>query len=778
MRATSRSGTRTVRLAFRFLIIAAALGAAELAPSTAAAQSGAVTGRVVEAETGRPLGDVQIFLQGTTRGAVTDADGRYRIGGVPAGRRVVVAERIGYRAVRRPVQIDAGDSLALDFELGEEALPMSEIVVAISGEAQDLRHVAATVGVVGGREISEIVPSHPSEVMGRIPGVWVNVTGGEGHMTAIRQPKTTNPVYLYLEDGVPTRSTGFFNHNALYEVNLPQADRIEVLKGPSSALYGSDAIGGVIDVGTSAPPREPSLTGTLEGGEHGWGRLLASAGTTTGPNGYRGDLNVTRSDGWRDGTGYDRWSGTMRYDRTFADGSLLKTVVAYSAIDQQTAGSSAISLEDFQATPEINYTPISYRNVRAFRASAAWEKVSDRTLVSVTPFARVNSMEILPNWSLTFDPAIWDTGHNSLGLLARVRRDFDPLATRLIGGVDVDWSPGYHDEWAIAPVREGKIFTRFERGESIYEYDVTFTGISPYLQAEVAPVEPLHVTAGLRFDALGYDYDNQLDVVTEGRHRRPPSTDVSYTHLSPKLGATWAFGESGTVFAAYSHGFRAPSEGQLFRQGQAVNTVDLDPVKADQMEVGARVHPGGPVAFEASVYRLQKTDDVLSFTNPDGSTETVNAGETLHRGVELAVGVRLPADLRFDFDWSYAKHTYEEWTPRDGVDLSGNEMEDAPRTIGNAVLAWSPAVAPGASVSLEWVRIGSYWMDADNTHEYDGHDLLNLRARMPIGRFVAFARLMNAADERYAESAGFNVFRGEEFAPGAPRTLFAGVQIR
>jgi outer membrane receptor protein involved in Fe transport len=91
------------------------------------------------------------------------------------------------------------------------------------------------------------------EIMGSARG-RVNVTGGEGHQTAIRQPLTTSPVYLYLEDGIPTRSTGFFNHNGLYEVNLPMAGGIEINKGPGSALYGSDAIGGVVNVLTRKPP--------------------------------------------------------------------------------------------------------------------------------------------------------------------------------------------------------------------------------------------------------------------------------------------------------------------------------------------------------------------------------------------------------------------------------------------------------------------------------------------------------------------------------------------
>ena len=83
---------------------------------------------------------------------------------------------------------------------------------------------------------------------------------------AIRQPITTKPMYLYLEDGVPTRSTGFFNHNALYEVNLPQSGGLEVLKGPGTAMYGSDAIGGVVNVLTRAAPVTPLFDATMEGG--------------------------------------------------------------------------------------------------------------------------------------------------------------------------------------------------------------------------------------------------------------------------------------------------------------------------------------------------------------------------------------------------------------------------------------------------------------------------------------------------------------------------------
>lgn len=130
------------------------------------------------------------------------------------------------------------------------------------------------------------------------------MTAGEGHITSIRQPLTTNPVYLFLEDGIPIRSTGFFNHNALYEINIPGAERVEITKGPSTALYGSNAIGGTINVLTRPSPLKPEIEINPEIGSYGWYRLLASGGNTWGNNGFRLDLNNTHSDGWGERSGY------------------------------------------------------------------------------------------------------------------------------------------------------------------------------------------------------------------------------------------------------------------------------------------------------------------------------------------------------------------------------------------------------------------------------------------------------------------------------------------
>lgn len=661
---------------------------------------------------------------------------------------------------------------------------LEEVTVTDTGEKQERREVPATVGLISGEEIRRTKPSHPSELLGKVPGVWVSVTGGEGHMTAIRQPLTTSPVYLYLEDGVPTRSTGFFNHNALYEVNVPMAESVEVTKGPGSALYGSDAIGGVVNVITRSPFGPDGLDATIDGGSWGFRRALASGNFGNGSQALRLDANLTHADGWRDATGYDRQSFTARWDRTIGDASMLKTVVAYSHVDQQTAGASTLSKADYESNPTLNLTPISYRKVQAFRVSSSYDRGDDTSLLTVVPYFRYDDMEILPNWSLTYDPTTYDTTNTSLGLLTRYRRSFAPMRTVLAAGVDVDYSPGSQVENQIAPSTTTlpggqKVFSSYTVGRRIYDYDVTYFAVSPYASAELSPLPRLRLSAGLRWDTSSYDYHDRMTAPESPRYLRPDDTTLRYSRLSPKLGVTYDVSRRLAVFASFRSAFRAPSQGQVFRQGSTVDTVGLKPVKAGNLEVGLRLAATPSVSFELSAYRLEKRDDILSYRDPvDGATQAVNAGRTRHEGFEAGLTASLGPSFFLSAAFSLAKHTYVDWVvdPGRGVDYSGNEMESAPRRIGRAELSYSPSFFPRSSAALEWVHLGPYEMDAANTHRYPGHDLLNLRVSAPVpGGLVAFARFTNLLDARYAENSSYTLQRGEEFAPGTARSIFVGL---
>lgn len=672
----------------------------------------------------------------------------------------------------------------------EENLEEKGAVITVTGTREETlqAETTETVGVIDQQDTDEVRPAHPSEIMDRVPGVHATQTNGEGHMMAIRQPITTKAVYLYLEDGIPTRSTGFFNHNALYEVNIPQSSGIEITKGPGTALYGSDAIGGVINVLTRPAPLEAEADVSLELGEYGWKRALLSGGNTWGDDGVRADLNLTHTDGWRDGTEYDRQSGTLRWDHFSDGGSSLKTILSGSNIEQQTAGTSRLSEADYNENPTMNYYPISYRNVKAIRLSSAYEKETKNNLFSLTPYLRHNYMDYMPNWSFGYDPSVKETESNSFGALAKYRMDFAPNRTRLIIGADIDHTPGTRLEHSIDATRTGSIYDSYTVTDKIYDYDVTYSSLSPYMHVETTPAQKWRLTAGLRYDYFEYDYTNNMAdgllVVTPSSMTRPASynhpsdTIVNFSHLSPKLGAAYEFSESLNGFVSYRHAFRAPSESNLFRPGSNAESLNLDAVKANSYEIGVRAQPTSKINYEVSVYTMQVDDDLVTYEDPvSGDRTTVNAGKTSHTGIELGFGSQFVETLRLDISYSYAKHIYEEWVEK-GTDFSGNEMVNAPRTIGNARLAYRPGLLNGGRIELELVHLGSYWLDQANTEKYGGYESFNLRMNHQVtAEFNIYARIMNLSDEKYATAVSLS--RGNtEYAPAMPRTFYAGIDLK
>lgn len=669
---------------------------------------------------------------------------------------------------------------------------LDPITVTSTREGQSLSKTPAAISQISGDEIDAMKAQHASQILNQAAGVWVNITGGEGHVTAIRQPLTTSPMYLYLEDGIPTRSTGFFNHNALYEVNLPQADGVEINKGPSTALYGSDAIGGVINVLTKEPSIDPSAQVSLEGGSFGWSRGLISLSDSQGENAVRADLNITHTDGWRDHTAYDRQSATLRFDRNMTQGRL-KTVLTASNIDQDTAGTSTLSEDDYRHHPTVNYTPISYRKVQALRLSSAYEYEAGDRLYSVTPYLRDNSMELLANWSLSYDPTVYQTSNRSFGLLAKIRQDFAPLNARLIIGVDTDLSPGDREEDALSVTSTGSGYTRRYTSYTVvgrvFDYQARFQSVSPYVHSEFDLTSALRLTAGLRFDHMTYDYNNNLSsgvINLAGRHYyRPEDANLSYQHWSPKLGATLDLGHQQSLYAAYNHAFRAPSEGQLFRPGAAKNAADLvqntlalKPIKADSLELGYRGALGDRLAYNLALYRMEKTDDVVSLKNPlSNETQAVNAGKTRHQGVELGVQAQLWSQLQLALSYSHAKHSYEDWQTGN-QDFSGNDMATAPRNLANTRLTYTPFGAQHLRTQLEWQHLGSYWLDDANTQKYAGHDVVNLRTNYSFDKlWSVFASINNLADVRFAESASLNA-NNPVYSPGTERAFYLGVEFK
>ncbi len=275
--------------------------------SPVAAQSnGVIEGRVVSAVTSRPLGEVQVSLVGTTLGARTDEQGRFRIGAVPAGTHRLRAQRIGFTSVTNPVTVAAGQTATADFSLREAALSLDAVVVTGTAAETRQKEVGNATATIDARAL-EVAPVTNTQEMiaGRAPGVTVLANGGQpgaGGTIRLRGTnsitQTNNPV-VYV-DGVRiysenTRVVGNSRQSTLpiNDIKAEDIERIEIVKGAAATtLYGTEASGGVIQIFTKkGTAGRPQWTAEVGGGANFLGHVGPSSDPTgmflkecTGPN--------------------------------------------------------------------------------------------------------------------------------------------------------------------------------------------------------------------------------------------------------------------------------------------------------------------------------------------------------------------------------------------------------------------------------------------------------------------------------------------------------------
>ena len=165
-----------------------------------------------------------------------------------------------------------------------QSLLQQVIVSANRGEGVKRSMAPVAVSTLSNKTIQDTKPTTIDQVLNKVSGVNMVSLGNEQHQMSIRQPMTTKSLFLYLEDGIPVRTTGLYNHNALLEMNMASVKSIEVIKGPSSSLYGSEAIGGVVNMITAAPTAVPVLKLSAQGNDIGYkrGDLLAASAKENG----------------------------------------------------------------------------------------------------------------------------------------------------------------------------------------------------------------------------------------------------------------------------------------------------------------------------------------------------------------------------------------------------------------------------------------------------------------------------------------------------------------
>jgi|AP95_1055475.scaffolds.fasta_scaffold00125_3 outer membrane receptor protein involved in Fe transport len=650
---------------------------------------------------------------------------------------------------------------------------LNEIVVTAVKSEQKLGDTASSISVISQAELTRINHTHITEALARVPGVWISRGNGQEHLTAIRSPVLTGAgscgAFVMAQDGISLRSPGFCNVNELFEATTEFASRIEVIRGPGSSIYGSNALHGVINVLTDNPSAQLKSI-SIEAGPYDYYRSKLSLSSDS----LRLDFSGTTDGGYKDDSGFDQQKLLLKHH--WADGvKEITTTFSYTNLNQETAGFiRGDEVYKDSGSKRDNPNPEAYRDARSYRLVTEIVQQLDKGEITIKPYLRSVDMTFLQH----FLPgqAIEENGHDSIGLLALWHNE---SWWRL--GFELEYTEGFLKETQPNPTTGSAFLEATIPQGKHYDYEVAASLAGLFVEFERDLSDRFKFTGSIRYQYTNYDYDNRMldgrtrDDGTECgfggcRFSRPGDREDSFNNWSPKLGFIYDWSSDHQVFGSISHGFRAPQATELYRLQAEQSVADIDPVEMDSIELGFR-GTRDDFNYNITLFAMEKENFIFR----DTTRQNVDNGETSHRGIELDLGATLTESLSASLAFTFAQHEYENNPALSNSPLKGNEIDTAPETLGSARLHWQPSSRH--SLELEWVHIGDYFEDPQNQREYEGHDLLHLRGDWSLSNDVLlYFRVMNLTDEDYAERADYS-FGSDRYFVGTPRSLFVGITL-
>lgn len=755
------------------------------------AQTITVKGKIFDSETKEAVVGATIqLLRSDNIGTASNIEGKFEFNNV-SKKDTLMVKFIGYKTVLVPV------SERPLVELYPNAQELQSIVVTASREAGLRAESPVAISKLSPKLIDETKASQVFELINKTPGVIMPSYNNEQHAMSIRQPMGTSAYYLYMEDGVPIRPLGIFNHNALLELNQFTISNIEVIKGPVSSIYGPEAVGGAINFIMQKPTSVPTAKIGIQADHWGFRRVQFGAGAKIKKLGfYIGGLSSKQTNSWLGNSDYDKTTFNARLEYHLTDKARLIGNFIYGTYYSQTSGS--VDSTQFYSREYVSTSDFTYRKSDAYRSRLTLENDwNSRSKSFITLFQRNNKLGQNPSyrirWSSTNNPTtasgeVNSNNFESYGVIAQHSQKFDLLNSKLITGGVVDLSK--NDYWAhgidlnaqLDPT--GQFVEQYTIAQErpdlpVSNYNGDITNYAGYLQYDFEPIEKLRFSIGGRYDVMSLDYVNNIN---------ESSGNITYERLTHKIGATFDLGNSKGLYANYSQGFSPPSLTAIFRPKPNTDPVEfytnLNPAYFNNYEIGGWASFwGNKIYIDVALYQMNGRNELLNIRQPNNSYDYQSAGKTLHKGIEFGLSAKPSEEYWFRFGGTTALHKFEDFQISERAtdeyqNLRGFEMPSAPRWSWNTEFSYYPKWFKNFRTSLEWQYVSGWYQNQINTVKYEGYSLLNFRVGYSWKGIEIYSNVMNIADELYANSAsrGNNPTDRTTYNPGAPRTFVFGVQ--
>lgn len=660
------------------------------------------------------------------------------------------------------------------------------ITVTVSRWRQDVNRLPYAAGLLGKAELQSLEATVSlDESLAQIPGVLVDnrYNFALGVRISVRGFGARSQFGVrgvrIIQDGIPlTLPDGQAQTGNL---DLAAAGRIEVIRGPASALYGN-ASGGVISVQTEPAPPVPFRpeVGLLAGGygnDRFYQKYDLKLGGREGRFDYLGHLSYFDTDGFRT---HSRARHTLLNTRLrYAPGgdSDLTLLLNYadsplaqnpSSLTDSTARAKPDTVRDIVLPPEDcppdpgfggcqnlgeefrqGQVGLTYR--RAFGGA------HEISLMGYGLFRELENR--IPFRLIELD---------RLGGGARVEYRLAPATGRLSrfsAGVDLD----RQQDDRVERTRDGEGV-----GPVALDQDEGVASLGLFAHGGLALAPGLELTVSLRYDRVRFDVADRL--VTED----DPDDSGARTmdQWSPLAGLSYSYAPWLNFYGNVGRSFQTPTTTELTDTLGGFNP-DLQPERATNYEVGVKGTAGGRVSYSLALFHADVADQLIGFAAT--GIERVyfeNAGSSAHEGIEAAISALVAPGWTASLAYTYSNFKFDEFITEAG-DFSGNRVPGVSPHRLHARLGYARGAGPSGSLRL--TAVDDYFVDSANQNRNDGYIVVDLRfgytARTGRLEIVPIVGINNVFDVRYNSSVVVNATAGRYYEPAPGRNVYAGLRL-
>ncbi len=571
-----------------------------------------------------------------------------------------------------------------------------------------------------------------------------------------------------LVDGIPETTPD--GQGQIDNLNLEIIKNIEVIRGPTSALYGN-ASGGVISINTTDYFGENYLQGGLTFGAFNLQKYQLSGGLVTERTRIIAHGSHTSSDGFREHSGFASSSLNIRTIHRFSSRTSLSFLANYtnSPRAEDAGGLDLIAIQsDRKAARDRNLEFDAGESIQHFKFGTSFKHHFDKDnqFQSYVFFAKrdfTGRLPFMPGGYVSLDRSYIGFGGNY-----QSEFDFKNGSNKIKLGYDA--------------AHMGDVRQRFDnelgqKGELALDQLETFNNIGIYL------IDHLSIGKWLFTGGLRYDY-NQLIVNDYFTANGNNSSGRVYRKYNPSLSLSYSLSSQHFVYGGFSTSFETPVLSELSANpngGDGFNR-SLKPQEAQNYEVGFKTrNKMGNQQLEIALFHISTENDIVPFELDSifpGRTFFRNAGSGIRNGIEIEFFKSINKNLRLRTSYTFSRFEYEDYETPNG-NFAGNRLPGIPEHMGSVSLAFQKNRFYGR---VQTRFNGELFADDANSTIDNAYLLTNLNLGYTFNKenwtFKPFLGVNNLFNVEYNDNVRLNAFGGRYFEPAPGRHLFVGVRVR